>query len=95
MCVDEFTGNTMGQSDLEGRLLFLHSNMHKWDLRLPEKFNMHYQRRWAKMLPGGLCERICRCCHAVGKQGGHDCWAVTSRAAAGERSRAPAAHANI
>lgn len=52
MCADEFTGNTMGQADLDGRLLFLHSNMHKWDLRLPEKFHMHYQRRWVKMLPG-------------------------------------------
>lgn len=57
MCADEFTGNTMGQADLEGRLLFLHSNMHKWDLRLPEKFHMHYQRRWAKMLPGGCFGR--------------------------------------
>lgn len=43
----------MGQSDLNGELLFLHSNMHKWDMRLPRKFHMHYQRRWVKMLPGG------------------------------------------
>jgi hypothetical protein len=54
ICADEFTGNTMGQSDLNGELLFLHSNMHKWDMRLPRKFHMHYQRRWVKMLPGGL-----------------------------------------
>lgn len=43
----------MGQADLSGELLFLHSNMHKWDMRLPQKFHMHYERRWTKMLPGG------------------------------------------
>jgi len=52
LCVDEFTGNTMGQAALDGSLLFLHSNMHKWDMRHPEKFSLHYQRRWVEMLPG-------------------------------------------
>lgn len=56
ICTDEFTGNTMGQAGLDGELLFLHSNMHKWDLRLPEKFDLHYQRRWARMLPGACLE---------------------------------------
>jgi hypothetical protein len=42
----------MGQAGLDGELMFLHSNMHKWDMRLPEKFSLHYQRRWMKMLPG-------------------------------------------
>jgi hypothetical protein len=44
----------MGQADLSGELLFLHSNMHKWDMRLPQKFHTHYERRWVKMMPGGL-----------------------------------------
>jgi hypothetical protein len=44
----------MGQSNLNGELLFLHSNMHKWDMRLPGNFHMHYQRRWVRMLPGEL-----------------------------------------
>lgn len=52
ICADEFTGNTMGQAGLDGELMFLHSNMHKWDMRLPERFSLHYQRRWMKMLPG-------------------------------------------
>jgi hypothetical protein len=64
MCVDEFTGNTMGQAGLDGRLMFLHSNMHKWDARLPEDFDTHYQRRWAVMLPGALAPAcVCMCVH--------------------------------
>lgn len=54
LCVDEFTGNTMVQHSPDGKVFFLHSNLHKWDLRLPEKFSLHYQRRWQAMLvPGG------------------------------------------
>ncbi|GBF93077.1 hypothetical protein Rsub_05688 [Raphidocelis subcapitata] len=54
LCVDEFTGNTMVQHDTRGWPLFLHSNLHKWDMRLPEKFSLHYQRRWQVMLPGHI-----------------------------------------
>lgn len=36
-----------------GQLLFLHSNLHKWDMRLPEKFSLHYQRRWQQLEPEG------------------------------------------
>jgi hypothetical protein len=52
LCTDEFTGNTMVQADLRGAPLFLHSNLHKWDMRLPEKFSLHYQRRWQVLMPG-------------------------------------------
>ncbi|KIZ05690.1 hypothetical protein MNEG_2267 [Monoraphidium neglectum] len=52
LCKDEFTGNTMVQYDTRGAPLFLHSNLHKWDMRLPEKFSLHYQRRWQVLLPG-------------------------------------------
>ncbi|KAI8468938.1 MAG: mannosyltransferase putative-domain-containing protein [Monoraphidium minutum] len=52
LCRDEFTGNTMVQYDAAGAPLFLHSNLHKWDMRLPEKFSLHYQRRWQVLLPG-------------------------------------------
>jgi len=62
LCVDEFTGTTMGQAALDGSLLFLHSNMHKWDMRQPEKFSLHYQRRWMKMLPGEWLLWHCMLC---------------------------------
>eukprot|EP00877_Chromochloris_zofingiensis_P001671 jgi/Chrzof1/11504/UNPLg00437.t1 len=52
LCKDEFTGNTMVQYDPSGNILFLHSNLNKWDMRLPEKFSLHYQRRWQILLPG-------------------------------------------
>lgn len=75
----------MGQAALDGSLLFLHSNMHKWDMRLPEKFSLHYQRRWMKMLPGGqepfegLClflaflPKLCIVCQAFAGLHHHAC----------------------
>jgi hypothetical protein len=52
VCKDEFTGNTMSQHSPSGELLFMHSNMHKWDMQLPDDFDTYYQRRWQLMLPG-------------------------------------------
>ncbi|GBF98544.1 pantothenate synthetase [Raphidocelis subcapitata] len=52
LCRDEFTGNTMVQHDSRGFALFLHANLHKWDMRLPEHFSLHYQRRWQTLMPG-------------------------------------------
>lgn len=56
-CPCHVTGCALLQYDVQGSPLFLHSNLHKWDMRLPEKFSLHYQRRWQVMLPGKLCVR--------------------------------------
>ncbi len=61
LCRDEFTGNTMVQYDLQGNVLFLHANLHKWDMRLPEKFSLHYQRRWHELQPGECGARSPQC----------------------------------
>eukprot|EP00775_Hariotina_reticulata_P005673 gene5673-5911_t len=41
----------MNQHSPSGELLFMHSNMHKWDMQLPDDFDTYYQRRWQHMLP--------------------------------------------
>lgn len=51
-CWQEFGGNTMVQHDLQGHMMFLHTNFRpKWNLQLPDDFR-EYRRRWQVLQPG-------------------------------------------
>lgn len=51
-CWQEFAGNTMVQHDLQGSIMFLHTNFRpKWNLQLPDDFR-EYRRRWQMLQPG-------------------------------------------
>lgn len=55
-CRDLFTGNTMVQYGLSENgtaptPLFLHSNIEKWSLNLPDSFDDTYTRRWRLLQP--------------------------------------------
>ncbi|GFR51145.1 hypothetical protein Agub_g13500 [Astrephomene gubernaculifera] len=52
LCREVFTGNSMLQFDGSGAPLFLHANLEKWSLQLPDSFP-DYTRRWLVMQPGG------------------------------------------
>lgn len=43
-----------------GLPLFFHANYHKWDLALPESFDLDWNRRWQVVQPGmrGVSELI-------------------------------------
>ena len=44
-CSSRFFGNTMVQYDPAGQLVFLHCNVEKLSLKLPDSFS-DYNRRW-------------------------------------------------